>query len=162
METVDLLISSTIVTILWQVSGWNCTAESLELKSTQKVSFDSSKLSWMMLMFTHTLFSPGYNITVCSVWLKSLSSEDKGERERKRKSKNALSLVHLLLELRGEFLCIVSTLGLNVIERGNNIIVVPVSLAQTLAWPCVSGTITFCDIIVSPVDKKTKELKSRH
>ena len=48
------------------------------------------------------------------------------------------------------------------IERGNNVIIVPVSLAQTLAWPYVSGTTTFCDIIVSPVDKKIKELKSWH
>ena len=81
MNIVDLLLSSKIVTILWQVPGWNCTAESLEVRSTQKVSFDSCMLSWMMSMFTHTSLSPGYNVTVCSVWFKSLSSEDKGERE---------------------------------------------------------------------------------
>ena len=85
MNIVDLLLSSKIVTILWQVPGWKCIAESLEVRSTQKVSFDSCMLSWMMSMFTHTSLSPGYNVTVCSVWLKSLSSEDKGERERASK-----------------------------------------------------------------------------
>lgn len=83
-----------------------------------------------------------------------------GEREKKRESKCALNLIYSLLAKSpgGRTSWLVSTLGLNVMERGNIVVVVPVNLAQTLAWPCASRTTTVCDVIMGPVKKKHKNL----